>query len=363
LHFGLELELSKDEAKAALRHALVTAQIRVPDRLLHLEADLRNSCSRSNRDANQKDTAARKAAVIYPSTRPVGIAPQRANERVSTSGDGNEDTSDRSSKDTSEKEYEDSECDKKTEPVRSIVTNPAALAAASSETPSSDESSTYSETKICILPQQPKFTLSKPLPQSYIRSIKTEPIERIEIRLEDPFVDAVQKRVRGVESQAMNASVPQAVPRRSVEGLDGREDNDKRLMNKGEFLRMREKLAESSDSINTKKRSHQGADESTILDQAQDFLISPRKSQGERKSQPKPYLPSQTKRPKISSILPTRADPKISSSSEHNVEKNFSSARSKPARASYQGNPKGLARPEPLLHPSQRHLDVNGQIP
>jgi hypothetical protein len=71
----------------------VTAQIRVPDRLLQLERDMRRSCNRRDREAKSRDVAACKGGAIYTSTLPVANAPQKAKESGSTWSDSSEDSS------------------------------------------------------------------------------------------------------------------------------------------------------------------------------------------------------------------------------------------------------------------------------
>ena len=362
---------------------MLTAQIRVPDWLLQLERNMRRSCNRRSREAKSKHTADCKVAAIYSSTLLAANVLQKVKEVASRSNDSSDDSSEDDFEEpesenepesarrrvivhTREEEDEESKSDNKPEPARSKVTLPVASEVESSMDSSSDESSKQGETKIRGRPP-PKFGLPKPVARPYICPFKIEPTEERDIRLEGPFVDAVPRKMRGIESQPASVDSPQGTPPKLVERLDRRDGKHDLKMTREQYLKMREKLAGSRQSTHTKKRSRQAADESSILDGAQEFLNSPTRWHEEHRLQPKTDTPLVTKRPKLSSIPPARAEAKFSSSIkrnvehwvEHNLEKSISSATSEPVRPSHRYDPKGFAQPEPTVPASQRNLKIN----
>jgi hypothetical protein len=352
IHYGLELQFTKNEAKLALRDALVSAQISVPDRLLQLERDMRRSCARREREERSKHMAA-----TYPSTLPVARSLQTVNESASTSnGSGvrrvendyevlesdNGLQSPRPAVGTRIGELEDgqSDWDSKRGHVRSKITIPAVLEAASSTDSSSDEPSTQVKTNIRSRPPPPKFSLQRLVAPHSIHPMKTEPVERPHINLEEQLLDVVPIRHGRVQSKPREGGGHQVVSPKPIE-LEEKKDTYKPKMTRDGYLKTRGKLTGSESSVSTKKRSYQATDDSSILDDAEDFLNSPGGWREELRLQPKLATPSHSKRIKI----------------------DFSSATSEPTGQLNQHNPKGISRPESLV-PATRHLaKERAQIP
>jgi hypothetical protein len=353
IHYGLELQFTKNEAKLALRNALISAQISVPDRLLQLERDMRRSCNRRKREERSKHVAA-----IYTSTLPVARSPQTVNESASASND--------STVGSAENDYEvlesdnglqsagpaattrigevedgQSDWDSKQGRVRSKVTIPAVSEAASSTYSSSDEPSTQTKTNIRSWTSPSKFSPKRPVAPRSTPQIKTEPVKRLHINLEEQLLDVVPIRRSQVQSKPREVGGHQVVPPKSTE-LQEKEDIYNPKMTRDEYLKKRGELSGSGSGVNTKKRSYQAADDFSILDEADDFLNSPSRWREELRIQPTPVTPSHSKRTKISS-------------NSHHDETDFSSASSEPTGQFNQHNPKGLSRLESPM-PITRHL-------
>ena len=350
IHYGLELQFTRDQAKAALKHALLTAQIEVPGRLLQLESDMRKSydqrvnSKRRTKQARPETTAVRTVAAIY-STLSVTSAPQRAGNGSDISDDGSEDSdgendeqeeaNDRTSStgpsgtthsvEEGRKEFEP---DNKPEPAKFKATFAAASKTVSSPDSSSDESPTHGDSLTHNRLPPPKFTLPKPAPPLSIRPIKSEVIERHDIGLKDPFIDPVRSRAPKVGSRRANVAGPHLLPPKSVKGLDYGDANHNRKMTREEYLQMRENLAGPRDCGQAKKRPCQVTDESAILDEAQEFLNSASRWQDEHQMGQKPESLSQNKRLKFSSKPP--AEPKVSSTSKYNVQAGLHESSSPP---------------------------------
>jgi hypothetical protein len=335
IHYGLELQFTKDEAKLALRDALVSAQISVPDRLLQLERDMRRSCTRREREERSKHMA-----TIYTSTLPVARSPQTVNESASTSNDSrvrsaendyevlesdNGLQSPRPATRTRIGELEDgqSDGDSKRGYVRSKITIPTALDAASSTDSSSDESSTRVKTNIRSQPP-PKFDPQMLVAPRPAQPMKTKPVERLHISLEEQLLDVVPVRRSRVQSKPREGGGHQVIPPKSTE-LQEKKDTYKPKMTRDEYLKTRGKFVGSGSSVNTKKRSYQAVDDSSILDDAGDFLNSP-------------------------------------SNSRHN-EIGFSNATSEPTGQFNQYNPKGPSRPGFLVPVTRNLAKERAQIP
>jgi hypothetical protein len=324
---------------------------------------MRRSCTRREREERSKHMAA-----IYTSTPPVARSPQTANESASTSNDSsvrraeaendyevlesdNGLQSPRPAVRTYIGELEDgqSDWDSKRGHVRSKITIPTVLEAASSTDSPSDEPSTQVKTNIRSRLPPPKFSLQGLVAPRPTRPMKTKPVERLHINLEEQLLDVVPIRHGRAQPKPREGGGHQAIPPKSTE-LQEKKDIYKPKMTRDEYLKTRGKLTGSGSSVNTKKRSYQAADHSSILDDSEDFLNSPSRWQEELQIQPKPVTPSHSKRTKISS-------------NSHHNEIGFSSATSEPTVQFNQYNPKGPSRLE-FLVPVTRHLaKERAQIP
>jgi len=359
IHYGLELQFTKNEAKLAVRDALVSAQIRVPDRLLQLERDMRKSCTQREREGRSKHMAA-----IYPSPLPVARSLQTVNESASISNDSrvrraendyevlesdNGLQSPQPAVRTRIGELEDRQSgwDSKRGHVRSKIMTPAVLVASSTDS-SEDEPSTQVKTNIWSRPPPPKFGLQRPVTPDSIHQVETEPVERLHINLEEQLLDVVPIRHGRVQPKLREGGGHQVIPPKPSE-LQEKKDIYKPKMTRDGYLKTKGMLTGSGSGVNTKKRSYQAADDSSILDDAKDFLNSPSRWGEELRLQPKLVTPSHSKRIKISN-------------SRHD-EINFSSATSQPTGQLCQYNPTGISRQESLM-PATRHLAKEpAQIP
>ena len=304
-------------------------------------------------------------AETYPSTLPVARSLQTVNESASTSNDSSvrrvendyevlESDNGLQSRQpavrTSIGELEDgqSDWDGKRGHVRSKITIPAVLEAASSADSSSDEPSTQVKTNIRSRPPPPKFSLQRLVAPHSIHPMKTEPVERLHTNLEEQLLDVVPIRHGRVQPKLWEGGGHQIIPPKPTE-LQEKKDIYKPRMTRDEYLETRGMLTGSGSGVNTKKRSYQAADDSSILDDAEDFLNSPSRWREELRLQPKLATPHSKRI-------------KISSNSHHN-EIDFSSATSEPTGQSNQHNPKGIPRLESPV-PATRHLaKERAQIP
>jgi transcriptional regulator of acetoin/glycerol metabolism len=179
--------------------------------------------------------------------------------------------------------------------------------------------------------------------------MKTEPVKRLHINLEEQLLDVVPIRHGRDQSKLREGAGHQVIPPKSTE-LQEKKDIYKPKMTRDEYLKMRGKATESGSSVNTMKRSYQAADDSSILGEAEDFLNSPSRWREELRVQPKLVTPSHSKRSKISF-------------NSHHNEIDFPSASSEQTGQFNQHNLKGLSRPESLV-PATRHLaKEHAQIP
>jgi hypothetical protein len=344
IHYGLELQFTKNEAKLALRDALVSAQISVPDRLLQLERDMRRSCNRRKREERSKHVAA-----IYASTLPVTRSPQTINESASTSNEStvrsaendyevlesdNGLQSARLAAATRIGEVEDgqSDWDSKRGRVRSKITISAVSEAASATDSPPDKPSTQAKTNIRSWAPPSKFSLKRPAAPRSTHPMKTEPVKQLHINLEEQLLDVVPIRRDRVQSKPREVGGYQVVSPKPTE-LQEKKDIYELKMTRDEYLKMRGKLSGSGSGVNTKKRSYQAADDFSILDEAEDFLNLPSRWQEELWIQPKLSTPPHSKRIKISSY-------------RHHDETDSPSASSELIGQFNQHNPKGISRLE-----------------
>jgi hypothetical protein len=298
-------------------------------------------------------------ATIYTSTLSVARSHQTVNESASTSNDSSvrgdyevleSDNGLQSPRPAArtrigELEGEQSDWDSKRGHVRSKITIPAVLEAASSTDSSSDESPTQVKSNTLSRPLPPKFSLQRLVSPRPTHPMKTKPVERLHINLEEQLLDVVPIRDGRVQSKPREGGGYQAIPLKLTE-LQEKKDIYKPKMTRDEYLKAGGGLTGSGSSVNTKKRSYQAVDDSSILGDAEDFL----NSQEELRLQPKLVTPSHSK------------STKISSNSHHN-EVGFSSATSEPTGQFNQYYPKGPSRLEFLVPVTQNLAKERTRIP
>jgi hypothetical protein len=179
--------------------------------------------------------------------------------------------------------------------------------------------------------------------------MKTEPVERLHINLEEQLLDVVPIRRPRAQPKPREGGGHQVTLSKSTKQQE-KKDIYKPKMTRDEYLKTRGMLTGSGNSANTKKRSYQAADNSSILDEAEDFLNSPSGWREEFRIQPTLVTPSHSKRTKISS-------------NSHHNEVDFSSESSEPTGQFNQYNPKGLSRPESLVPVTRSLAKERAPIP
>ena len=336
---------------------MLTAQIRVPDRLLKLERDMRSSYNRIAKHAKSIGAATSTVAPIH-SNLLITNARHRAGESSSIPHDGKKDSSGddyeslesgngknflKSSGATNSigEEKGEFESDNKLESVRYKAVTLVVSKMGSASNSSTDEHSTRDESQTRNRLSPPKFTLPKLVLHPHLRPIKKELVDLHFTSMEDPFVDEVRIGPSEVESYRMKNVGSRAILSKSVKGLEREEGNHNRKMTKEEYLQMRENLTGSGDNGHAKKRSYEIPDESAILDEAQEFLNSPGQWQEEHKIELEQDALPQNKRPRLLSKTPV--EPKVIPKSKRNVEENTLNINPKPKRP-HQHNPRELIR-------------------